>query len=305
MSEKGPANAFLLTLVAPGLGHRQAGAKQRGALVGALAFAIVGLAVVCTVLPPLNPPILILLAVSVLAVPLFVLAAAIDAARQARRIGGGDSAAGRLSRGKTIAGALIWFSLLAVLALFLIWLPRMGSFVAVDDVMAPTVMDGERTVTWRDYYRSHLPVRGDVSVVLIPGSDKPHLMRIIGLPGDSLISILGVLSVNGQPIGRERIGDFAWRDAAGTHRNAMRWRETLPGGGDYEILLSTEGMLGGTLFGGSLRIPDGTYFVIGDNRDKSRSSWDFGFLPGEVLSDRPTVILNSPDRGRIGRSIQP
>ena len=117
--------------------------------------------------------------------------------------------------------------------------------------------------------------------------------------------MLGVLTINGEPVGRKNDGDFSWRDAGGTHRNAQRYTETLPGGASYRILQSTQGMFTGTLLEASPRIPDGHYFVVGDNRDRSRSSWDFGMLPGLVLGDRPTVILSSSMSNLIGRSVQP
>jgi signal peptidase I len=240
------------------------------------------------------------MAFSVLAIPLFQLAAGIDAARHAAQ----SPAAGG-SPDLFMIGTVIWLAALATFAGLLYAVTSLNSIVVGDDDMAPTLLQGDRLATWKDYYRDRLPERGDVAVVLLPGMTEPRAMRILGLPGDSLLSVLGALTVNGEAIGRERLGDFSWRDAAGTHRNAARWRETLPGGAAYEILQSAEGMFGGTLLGASLRIPDGSYFVIGDNRDDTQSSWDFGFLPGEVLSDRPTVILGSSDRSHIGRSVQP
>ena len=295
-----PGKAFLLTLLGPGLGHLHAGVRPRGARAAVTVFALMILAVVLAMLPPVNLPVLLLMALSVLAIPLFQVAAAIDAARHAAR----SPAAGG-SSDLFVIGTVVWLAALATFAGLLYAVTSLGSIEIDTDDMAPTLLQGDRVITWKNYYRDRLPERGDVAVVLLPGVDEPRAMRIVGLPGDSLLSVLGVLTVNGEAVEREKLGDFGWRDAEGTHRNAPRWREILPGGAAYEILQSAEGMFGGTLLGASLRIPDGNYFVIGDNRDKTRSSWDFGFLPGEVLSDRPTVILGSSIRSRIGRSVQP
>ena len=74
-----------------------------------------------------------------------------------------------------------------------------------------------------------------MAVVQLPGVEGQRIMRIIGLPGDSLLTVLGVLNINGQPVGRDSDGDFGWRDAGGTHRNAPRYVETLPGGATLTI----------------------------------------------------------------------
>ncbi|MEN8198054.1 MAG: signal peptidase I, partial [Pseudomonadota bacterium] len=201
--------------------------------------------------------------------------------------------------------ALVWLAEIVACIVLIVSLSSIGTITTSTDDMAPTTLEGDFVVTWKDYYRDHLPGRGDVAVVQLPGIQGTRIMRIVGLPGDTLLSVLGVLTINGEAVGRDGDGDFSWRDAGGTHRNAPRHIETLPGGAHYLILQSAEGMFTGTLFGASLRIPDGHYFVIGDNRDSTRSSWDFGMLPGLVLDDRPTVILSSSLSSLIGRSVQP
>ncbi len=295
-----PGLAILMTVLGPGLGHLYAGDRQRGATIALAVFLLMVLAIVLAMLPPANLPVLLLMGLPLVAIPLVQVGAAVDAARIAKR---------RASTGGStelyVIGAVVWIAALATFAGLLSAVTSLRSIEIVTDDMAPTLLQGDRVLTWRGYYATHLPQRGDVAVVLLPGIDEPRVMRIIGLPGDNLVSIVGVLTLNGEAIDRERAGDFSWRDGVGVHRNAPRWRETLPGGPSYDILLSAEGMLKGVLLGASLRIPDGSYFAIGDNRDDTESSWDFGFLPGEVLSDRPTVIIGSSIRSRIGRSVQP
>lgn len=303
-SEPTPAAAFWLTLAAPGLGHLQAGVRRRALWTAAIPLALMAAAVIAAMLPPVSLPILQLMAAPIVALPLFVLAAAFDATRQARRAEG----CARLTMGSPVLPALgivAWIAALAVFGWLLLSVSSIGFFRVADSRMAPTLLDGDRVVVWRGYYRDHLPERGDLAVVITPGSDRPRIMRILGLPGDSLISVLGTLTINGEAIERTRIGDFGWRDVAGLHRTAPRYEERLPGGDTYSIVQSAEGMFRGTLLGASLKIPVGDYFVIGDNRDETESSWDFGFLPGPVLSDRPTVVIGSRDRSRIGRSVQP
>lgn len=291
--------AFLLTFVAPGLGHRYAGDHKRGQIMHMISFGLLGLAVALAMLPPANLPILILMALPLLALPFWLIGAGIAAAAAARR-----------AEREPVAlmaplWAAIWLAEYATCIALIVTLSGMGAFTTPNDDMAPTTLEGDFVVTWKNYYKDHLPERGDVAVVQLPGIEGDRIMRIVGLPGDSVVAVLGVLTINGEAIGRESDGDFSWRDAGGVHRNAPRYIATLPGGASHRILQSAEGMLTGLLLGASLRIPDGHYFVIGDNRDNGESSWDFGMLPGLVLGDRPTVILSSSRSSLIGRSVQP
>ncbi len=296
-----PAQAFLRGLQLPGLGHRHAGVRARQQFFALSAVTGLGFGLAFTLVPPVNLPVLLLTGLAFLAAPFATLAGAIDAALLARRAGGREGG----GFGAVAVGLLIWVAESTAVVVALAAMSAIGSARIAGDAMAPTLLAGEWVAVWKDYYRDHLPERGDVAMVLLPGSHDPVPMRILGLPGDSMVSLLGTLTVNGQTIDRGEDGDFGWRDAGGTHRNAPRWRETLPGGTSYHVLQSAQGLFRGTLLGASLQIPDGEYFVIGDNRDDTKSSWNFGFLPGEVLSDRPTVILTSADRGRSGRGVQP
>src|SRR5262245_20659170 len=80
------------------------------------------------------------------------------------------------------------------------------------------------------------PERGDVVVFRLPKDDSiDYIKRVIGLPGDRIRMVDGVLHINGTPIKRERVGDFIDDETAGAHR-VRRWRETLPNGVSYETL---------------------------------------------------------------------
>src|SRR3979411_2137367 len=83
---------------------------------------------------------------------------------------------------------------------------------------------------------SGTPERGDIVVFRLPKDDSTdYIKRVIGLPGDRIQMIDGVLHINGQPVKRERIDDFIDEDGGRTGR-VKRWRETLPNGGRYNTL---------------------------------------------------------------------
>jgi hypothetical protein len=84
----GPGIAFLLSLLAPGLGHRYAGNHKRGQAVHMAAFGLLGLAVALAMLPPVNLPMLILMALPLAVLPFWLIAAGIGAAADSWRPSG-------------------------------------------------------------------------------------------------------------------------------------------------------------------------------------------------------------------------
>ena len=75
-------------------------------------------------------------------------------------------------------------------------------------------------------------------VFRLPKDDSTdYIKRVIGLPGDSIQMIDGVLNINGQPVKKERIDDFIDTDETGRNTYACtRWRETLLNGVTYNTL---------------------------------------------------------------------
>ena len=137
------------------------------------------------------------------------------------------------------------------------------------------------------------PARGDVAVFKWPRDNTTdYIKRVIGLPGDRVQMIDGVLHINGEPVEMELIeGD---PDSASRSRRLV-YRETLPNGVSYEIIDSYEnGPLDDT---GEFVVPEGHYFMMGDNRDGSSDSRDptsgVGFVPFENLIGRAEIIFFS------------
>jgi signal peptidase I len=74
------------------------------------------------------------------------------------------------------------------------------------------------------------PNRGDVVVFRLPKDDSTdYIKRVIGLPGDRIQMIDGVLHINGEPIKRERVEDFIETEEGTRASRVKRWRETLRG----------------------------------------------------------------------------
>lgn len=143
------------------------------------------------------------------------------------------------------------------------------------------------------------PERGDVAVFKLPSDNRTdYIKRVIGLPGDEIQMIGGELYINGTVVARERIEDFEDVDSRGRTRTVVRYRETLPNGVSYETLdLEADWLADNTR---PYKVPEGHYFMMGDNRDNSTDSRfidSVGFVPFENFVGKAQVIFFSLEAG--------
>ncbi len=143
------------------------------------------------------------------------------------------------------------------------------------------------------------PERGDIVVFRLPKDDTTdYIKRVIGLPGDRIQMIEGVLHINGEPVKRERIEDFIENEEGGRTTRVKRWRETLPNGVSYTTLdLIDNGFYDNTSV---YTVPSGQYFMMGDNRDNSTDSRvlsQVGYVPLQNIVGKAQVIFFSIHEG--------
>ena len=183
--------------------------------------------------------------------------------------------------------------------------------------MMPTLLEGDFIFVNKFAYGLRLPVlntkiveigepeRGDVVVFRLPSDPAVnYIKRVVGLPGDVVEydARRKRLAINGEQVAVERVGEYA------EEFGYEIWREML-GEAEHELLLAR----GGQSKGGEFVVPEGHYFVMGDNRDNSRDSRYEGveFIPEDHLVGRAVAIWMSwrgPSEGgprwnRIGQGI--
>ena len=142
------------------------------------------------------------------------------------------------------------------------------------------------------------PQRGDVVVFKLPRDGRTdYVKRVIGLPGDRIQMKNGLLYLNDVQVPRQYLGVTKEDSGYGFVRDVFKYRETLPGGKTYttndfgtgEELDNTDPYV----------VPQGMYFMMGDNRDNSSDSrvapaaGGVGFVPAENLVGKAQIILLS------------
>ena len=138
-----------------------------------------------------------------------------------------------------------------------------------------------------------MPERGDVVVFKLPSDNRTdYIKRVIGLPGDQVQVLDGVLRINGSTVDLEQVGEFT-EEFDGRSVPVPMYQENLPQGRSHLIIdLTTSGSLDNT---GVFEVPAGHIFAMGDNRDNSLDSrvGNVGYIPVENLIGRAEVIFFS------------
>ena len=135
-------------------------------------------------------------------------------------------------------------------------------------------------------------LEADVSL----GVARDFIKRVIGLPGDRIQVIDGILNINGVPVKRRKIEDHIYESGPGQFSRINRYIETLPNGRDHLIVEQSD-TNNGSDNTSIYTVPEDHYFMMGDNRDNSNDSRfsSVGYVPRENLVGRAEFVFFSID----------
>jgi signal peptidase I len=124
--------------------------------------------------------------------------------------------------------------------------------------MVPTLQDGEYILVSKISYKTGTPARGDIIVFSLPTDQQQDLIkRVIGLPGETISILDGIVSVNG-------------------------------------VVLTEPYIAQQPNYDGEWTVPEGQLFVLGDNRNDSKDSHQWGLLPMENIIGKAVLIYWPP-----------
>lgn len=199
--------------------------------------------------------------------------------------------------------------------LLVVWVLRSflaEPFTIPSGSMLPTLQVGDYILVNKYAYGLRLPVlgtevipvgkpqRGDIMVFKYPERPSQNFIkRVIGTPGDRVRIRNGRVWVNDVELPREKVafpGSESWelyyRETSGEVSHLIRHEDGREEGSPQDEWV----------------VPDGHYFMLGDNRDNSRDSRFWGFVPDQAIVGRASLIwmhkepgLNLPSFGRNGK----
>ncbi len=172
--------------------------------------------------------------------------------------------------------------------------------------MKPTILEGDRVYVNKLAYDLKLPFttrhiaewsnpqRGDIVVFFSPHDGKRLVKRVVGLPGDTLELHNNGLVLNGQPVEYKPIAEELLRDLSPADRASHVFAAEQLSGQTHAVA-GTPAVRALRDFG-PCHVPEGHYFMMGDNRDDSFDSRYYGPVERKRIVGRATGVALSFDR---------
>jgi signal peptidase I len=191
--------------------------------------------------------------------------------------------------------------------------------------MIPTLLVGDLILVNKFHYGVRLPVintkitegnkveRGDIMVFRYP--PKPsldYIKRVVGVPGDEVAYLNKRLTINGQPVATSAVPEFfdesvmryfkQYEESLGTAKHRILTDDErpafIPGVDEFPYRNNCRYSIEGVV----CKVPEGHYFMMGDNRDNSLDSRFWGFVPDQNIVGKAFFVwMNFGDLKRIGK----
>ena len=167
---------------------------------------------------------------------------------------------------------MIYKLLILLFLINVVFLNFFGVYHLSGNSMRPTLDDKQFVFSFVNYYKKNKVNYGDIIFLNVKDEEVPLIKRVVGLPGDKIEMKKGILIVNDVPktidkelemnIYEEKINDFK----------------------SFKILNITK--VDEEDYFEEIKIPNGFYFVLGDNRENSRDSRDIGLISKKNITDK-------------------
>jgi signal peptidase I len=197
------------------------------------------------------------------------------------------------SRRERITKIIILCGVSAAVLLLIVWFVCFGAFVIPSASMANTLVPGDRVLVERIGVLLGRPLyRGEIVVHRGPlNRNENYVKRIVGVPGDRLKMRDKRLYRNGVEVNEPYV----------QHSSSLidSYRDNFPNTPNSPLGEPAMEMLEKHVINGELVIPEGRYFVMGDNRDDAADSRYTGFIQASDVIGRPILIYDSTDPKRI------
>lgn len=293
--------AALLSGFSPGLGHVYIGCWREAALAASISLCVLILGAVTMGLWPYGYAVAVAIAATI---PLANAIAAFVAAR-------GRSSVSRKSAPRFW---MYWAYCAAALFVFvgaanaLVAFGPYRVFHIPSGAMEPTIRVGDIVVVRRagDARKRAMPV----GAVVVFSSDwenrrKDYIKRIVGKGADRIVLRLGVLELNDAPVRQDMVGDYTV-SMNENELTAIRFEERFGSENPHSILdaFPETGQLDNL---GPYHVPEGHYFMLGDNRDlssDSRITNQMGYVPVSAVLGAAVYVGWSKNAARIGARIK-
>lgn len=166
--------------------------------------------------------------------------------------------------------------------------------------MLPTLLDGDKVWVNKLAYDLKIPFtelslasmsdpqHGDIVIIDSSAAEKRLVKRIVGIPGDTIYMQNNALVINGKQASYEVLS---------SEDDALIIIEELPEH-SHQARVSRDYISRTSRYYGPVTVPDGKYFVLGDNRDNSADSRVYSFVPREEIIGRSSSVVFSLDRER-------
>jgi signal peptidase I len=211
-----------------------------------------------------------------------------------------------------------------ILAVFVLRSFLFEPFKIPSGSMIPTLLVGDLILVNKFAYGIRLPVvntkltegtppqRGDVMVFRYPPQPSlDYIKRVVGVPGDEVAYLNKQLTINGQPVSKTPVPDFfdedlmryfkQFEEVLGTKRHRILNDDNAPNFVQAAMNFPYRENCRYSVEGFVCKVPEGHYFMMGDNRDNSADSRVWGFVPDRNIVGKAFFIwMNFGSFRRIG-----